>query len=54
MKTYGPKGKAMHHEQKRKELSENKFSLSLLLDSITLHFSTPVFSKVVLYRPLVN
>jgi len=53
MKRYGPIGKAMHHEQKRKELSQNEFSLSLLLDSITLHFSTPVFSKVVLCRPLI-
>jgi len=54
MKRHGPIGKAMHHEQKRKELSQNEFSLSLLLDSITLHFSTPVFSKVVFCRPLVD
>jgi len=54
MKRHGPTRKAMHDEQKTKELSQNKFSLSLLLDSTTLHFSTPVFSKVVLCRPLVD
>ena len=54
MERHGPIGKAMHDGQKRKELSQNKLSLSLLLDSITLHFSTPVFSTVVLCRPLVD